>query len=878
MKKKLMTSRALPLLICAVLTCAVGTSCGGGGNGGGSGSGNAQLSFITIEGVGGTVGPNDLPSEVAVNAAIFFSFLGPVDPASIPADGAADAGSIRITNNANGSGALGTWTIKSDDPNTVVFTAFPPLDSTDPCGGGLASDATYTIFIPAGGGGLQNVINVGGQPLEQSELRTFTVSMCNIVDPNPGLPEIVNITPAADITAPAVDASATETGAAGQSQVIVDFNEPIDPATVSTANISLINTTSASTPLPVALNASTGLVFQQFGTVIGESVARIVLNTAELLQENQVYEIRITGITDLGGNPVTVPAGELLISINDDPATSLVSQSFSDDFDDTTNLLDEAQAVDWNGDGVVTATFPIDVVGTGDDGAGVFNTPITINTDNFNQGMVTTTNGVFDFTSLTINGNDTNGFVLSFSSTTDVAPGESNFAVQIRATGTIDIGLGTTINCDGRPGADGGPANQAGTVSAAGGWGGPGGGAGGIGSPNTDGATPSPFGLSGNGANVDANDINVPGDSQNFQVGSDFFGGGTGGQAGLGPSEATGPGGGGGGAASAFGLAGGYGVGDPPSWNFLEAEDGTGHTGSPQVPGVAGTPPAAFVTPFTDLNPAGSGGGAGGDRVISPSFITTHAAGAAGGGGGGALRMSAGGNINIGDISQFTARGGEGGNSTLPTIGRGGGGSGGSFFLQTFGVISLGNGASFFCDGGVGGSQLGPTSSGNGGRGGDGTVQLEDSDSMTLMTQLASFSIVQAEAVVQDFSFTMDVTGVATSRVIDTGCSSPIYTTATSMMAANGSMVGSATVTIRGVAEDPTNPGQPATTMTDSAGFMLMTPAVPLANVADLSGFRFFQFVINTAFPAPGTGPGAPNIGDPLPAVDSVTVNFQCEQ
>jgi Big-like domain-containing protein len=873
LKTKLMTSRNLSLLLAAVLMCTFGVSCGGGGGGGGTSASNAFLSVITIEGVAGAVGPNDIPSNVAINAAIFFTFLGPVDPGSLPADGAADSGSIRITNNANGTGALGTWTIKSDDPNTVIFTAFPPLDSSDPCGGGLAADSTYTIFIPSGGGGLQNVIRVGGTPLAESELRTFAVSTCEIIDPAPGLPEIVAITPPANPTAPAIDASATETGASGQSQILIDFNEPIDPASISAANIAIINVSAGANPLPVPLNPSNAIVFQQFGTVLGASVARITLNTSSLLTENQTYEIRISGITDLGGNPVTVPPGELLFAINDDPATSFMPQIFSDSFDDDSNLLEEVGAIDWGGTGIVTSTFPLEIVGTGDDGIGVFNSPITINTDNFTQGSVVTTNGVFDFTDLTINAGNSAPFTLSFSSTTDVAPGASNFSVNIRATGTISIGNNTVINCDGRDGEDGGPAGAAGFSSSLGGWGGPGGGAGGVASANVDG-NPTPSGAPGAGANVDSMDPTQPGGDQNFNIGGPLSGGGGGGQIGAGPQTQFGPGGGGGGGASLFT---GYTGADPANWSFTGNAPGEPHSMSPQAPGAAGTDPAAFVTPFTVFNPAGSGGGGGGDRVVSPTFITTHAPGGGGGGGGGAIRIAAGGSITVGQVAQITCRGGAGGTTSLTVIGRGGGGSGGSVWIQTFSNINLGPGASFFCDGGAGGTNLNPAEDGDGGRGGDGAIQLEDSNSALLFNTLAAGSIVQGEVRVQDFSFTDDVTGTAFSQIIDTGSTTAQYTSASFTLANNMFAFGTATVMVLGIAEDPSNPGQPATMATSPGGFQLMQGPVPVANIADLNGYRYFQVQVMTSFPAPGSAGGAPAIGDPLPAVDSVTVNYQTE-
>ncbi|MEZ6196288.1 MAG: Ig-like domain-containing protein [Planctomycetota bacterium] len=871
LKNRKTTSLVATLLISAL--AVVGAGCGSGGNGGagGAGQGDALLSFITIEGISGTLGPTDNPDEVAVNAAIFFTFQGPVDLTSLPADGAADSGSIRITNNATGAGAMGTWKLQTGDPKTVVFTAFPPLGAADPCLGGLVADATYTIFIPNGAGGLQNVIYINGSPIQEAVLRQFTVSTCNVVDPNPGDPIIVSTTPAASMAAPGVDQSATAVANPNQSQVVIDFNEPIDPATISEANIVLLNTTAGSEPIPVALAMQSPLVFQQFGTVIGQQISRLTINAGSLFTENDIYEIRLTGVTDLGGNPVVAPAGSLLFTINDNPATTPQNFTFADNFDTTANFLESVGAISWIGDGTVTATFPIEIVGTGDDGVGTFNTSgLTINTDNFTSGSVSTMDGFFNFTNLTINGGNNPGFTISFSSTTDVSPAQSNYSVNIRATGTVTIGANTVISCDGRPGAAASSSPNAASVSQPGGWGGPGGGNGGNSSPNTDG-TISLFGLGGTGAKTDPADSTIPGNTINFAAGTALFGGGGGGQVGAGPTTTQGAGGGGGGAASSFA---GYTVSDPPNFAFAGPQAGEIHAGSPQAPGAAGTFPPAFIPPFLNFAPAGSGGGAGGDRIVSPTLVSTHVPGGAGGGGGGSIRISAGGAVTFGNVTQTRCRGGAGGAGTLTLLGRGGGGSGGSIWVQTFATIGLGNGASFFCDGGAGGTNFNPALDGDGGRGGDGVIQLEDGNTAALLSALSLGSIVQGELALVPFSFTDDVIGTAFTSIIDSGSNSTDYTSGMFTVLANGATTGMAEVMVLGIAENPNQPGQPATTAMTASGFSLMRGPVPLANVSDINGFRFFQLQLVTTFPAPGTGPGAPVIGDPLPALDDVTVNY----
>ncbi|MEE9392923.1 MAG: hypothetical protein V3W41_10500 [Planctomycetota bacterium] len=865
------------LLFCCLLVAVatLAAACGGGGGGGGGGAGDAVIARITVSGIGPDLFQNGQSTQPVApigafpNSAVRFFFAGPVSAASLPADGPA-VGSIRIADVATAAPAQGTWSIEGANNEIAVFAAFPPLDVESPCSAGLAPNATYAIFVADSQGGNTDVVMIGGQPISQAVSTQFVVVDCDpanplLVDPVPGPPiAIPNTPPTLDATAPMIDPTVIA-GVPGSSRIIIDFNEPvlgsafneaINPGGVQILNVSA----NPGVEIPVAIAA---VQFDQLGTIPGVSVARLTLTTTSELADGDVYELRLFNVSDLGQNIFSTMPGELQFTVIDQLDDQMFT--FNEDFSTTDNLgeIPQGSAISWAGTGTVEATFPIDVVGTGVLGSGLISTPMIIDTEDFMINGMQVSDGAFNFTDLSINPSATPGFTVTFTSTSDEPPGESNFSVRIRATGTIDIGGGTVLGCDGRDGAPAGALGDAPTMLTRGGYGGPGAGRGGDGSPNTDG-TISLTGTAGGGANIDPFDSTVAGNSVNSIATSPLFG--AGGPGGRGTAPIANASGGGGATTSSF--DGNFMVitpVPPATWTFAASSAGLAFSPTSTGPagGLVGPNPAAAVTPIA-FGIAGSGGGGGGDAFVITG-VAFDRPGGAGGGGGGGIRISAGGTITLGSLTQINCRGGGGGAAVIPGTGNGGGGSGGSILMQTFDVINFGMTNILQTRGGNGGSGGGVA--GTGGMGGDGVIQLEDSNASALLTSALSL-IISGEILPRAFQFQGSVSGLAISDPIDTGSISTNYTSASAIF--DNGLTGTAEVFVRGLAENPDVPGTAATTMTTGGGVPLMSAAVPLANISQLNGYRFFRLEINTNFPPPPVTA----IGDPLPSVSDVTVNY----
>ncbi|HGY91388.1 MAG TPA: hypothetical protein ENK43_09470 [Planctomycetes bacterium] len=855
------------------------TSCGGG-SGGGGGGGGGSVEEITVQGVGAPIYTNGqapqpvCPQGAFLNARVSIKFSGPVDPSSLPPDGPAQAGSIQIVNTTTNAGAMGVFSVDAMDPSIVHFTALPPSDPAQGCNAGMVPNAVYTVFVPDQTSGVAQVIQVGGAPVSQAVTTCFGVVSCGapgdnpFTDSDPNPPAIVATTPAMDATAPLTSQSAIAF-TPSSSQIIIDVDQALEPTTVNQNTVFLVNTTAnPNNPIPQAGT----IEFTQFGFIPGENVSRIKITTTLPVGDGDVYEVRFNGVADLGGQALTVPAGTLLFTVQNN--MNPMPQTFVENFDTTTNRGPITGEAAWDGNGNVSATFPLEIVGDGTDGMGMFNTSVTINTD------MTPTNdpGIYNFTDLTIGDPLNFGVMISFMSTTDVAPGESNVAIRLRSQAGVDILDGAQIICNGRPGASGGTAPPSSSSNRLGGWGGPGAGAGGIASPNTDG-TASPAGNPGEGGHISATDPNLPGDQVNTSPGNPLYGGGGGGAIGAAPNFNDAAAGGGGGTASSFGGYGGANPAPSPSFTFTAATAGEPHLGNDGMgggappPGQPGPIPLAMIPPLQKAI-GGSGGGAGGDRVTVAANVATHIPGGAGGGGGGACRISAGQDITIGTACQLRVDGGDGGNAGGVFAGKGAGGSGGSLILQAFGDINLGIGPILSARGafGSGGNPPSSTLNGDGGRGGDGVLQLQDG-SVNFMSVLATNAVIATGEFVGSLLSlgSGGLTGVAESLPIDTGSASPDYTSGSAVI--NLGTIATATVTVEvvGIAEDPTSPGNPATTAMAADGTPLMSSPTPLSQLDVLDGYRFFKIIITLTYPPPP----ASTLSDVLPNVDSVTINYE---
>ena len=855
------------------------TACGGGSRSGGGGS-DGSVVEIAVQGVGAPIFTNGqapqpvCPQGAFLNARVSIKFSGPVDPSSLPPDGPAQAGSIQIVNTATNTPATGVFSVDPTDPSIVHFTALPPSNPAQGCSAGMIANGSYTIFIPDQTSGAAQVIRVGDAPVSQAVTTCFRVVSCGapgdipFTDSDPNPPAIVATTPHMDATAPVTSQSAIAF-TPSSSQIVVDVDQALEPTTVNQNTVFLINTTAnPNNPIPQAGT----IEFTQLGFIPGENVSRIKITTTLPVGDGDVYEVRFNGVTDLGGQALTVPAGTLLFTVQDN--MNPMPQTFVENFDTTTNRGTLTGEAAWDGNGNVSSTFPLEIVGDGTDGMGMFNTSVTINTD------MTPTNapGIYNFTDLTVGDPLNFGVMIRFMSTTDVAPGESNIAIRLRSQAGVDILDGAQIICNGRSGESGGTSPPSDSSNRLGGWGGPGAGAGGIASPNTDG-TASPAGNPGEGGHISATDPSLPGDQINTSPGNPLYGGGGGGAIGTAPNNGGGASGGGGGSASSFGGYGGSNPPPSPSFTFSPSTAGESHPGTDGMgagappPGQPGPLPAAMIPPLRNAI-GGSGGGGGGDRVILPSNTMTHRPGGGGGGGGGACRISAGQDIMVGTACQLRVDGGDGGGTSLPYSGKGGGGSGGSLLLQAFGNINLGIGPILSARGAFGSGGIPPNSTlnGDGGRGGDGVLQLQDGSSSFLNVLATNAIIAAGEFTGGQLSLGGGgLTGVAESLPIDTGSASPDYTSGSAVIDLGTIATSTVTVEVIGIAEDPTSPGNPATTAMAADGTPLMSSPTPLSQVDLLDGYRFFKIIITLTYPPPP----ASTLGDVLPNVDSVTMNYE---
>lgn len=816
------TARRAAAALAIVVLIVSGTGCDSGG-----GSGTAfRAALLSVEGDGAmTIGGAPtlifsaqngpaLPTPVGlgVNAAIRFKFAGPIDPTSLPADGPASGGSIRIaTTFSGGAAAFGAWSIDPTDAATAIFTpiyqaGIPSCPGT--LTGAFNAGEVYTIDVVGGASG----VRIAGVPIPVTSSMTFGVGQCSqglngFADARLGDPTIVDSSPVLNGSAPATPLSAII--APGNTvRLSIDVSEQLDPATVTPSAFEVYNVSANANVAFRIVPTQTEMLHA--GTYVAPSPysSRVTL-TLPRLSDGDVFEIRTSSTPplDLGGNPLVILAGTRRFTVadqNDD-----FDFVIADDFSTTTNLGAVSGFVNWLGDGAIRARPTL--FSNGSDGAGNFATSMILNT-NPNSGR-------FNFTTLSI-GNGTGVVTLTLSSQSDnPMTATSNYPARFLASQSITLLAQAVIDARGRSGQA--TTANSGAIPGLGGWGGPGGGNGGTASPDT--VFTDLFGLPGQGPKIDA----VPG----------MIGGGAGGVSG--PLSTLGPSGGGGGSASnmpgRFGTSG-------------ESQNGFGAPAG----GAVGSLSPLFIPPIIDAL-GGSGGGAGGDRLDSVA-IATHDRGGAGGGGGGGVMLAAGTSVTIGNFVQIQANGGNGGNGPAPFGGDGGAGSGGTI-LMVGSTITFASGAILSCDG-LANPGSDPSLNGDGGVGGDGVVQMQDSDGVIVGVQT---SIIVGETFTSTFNILGAVTGIATSRVFDTGSTSVEYQLSNTLgqtgFIGNIPSGTSMNVTAVGIAEDPFNPGQPAL-----ATPSLVTAPVALTDIATLNGYRFVRFEISMSFPSSNFSAPTPQV------------------
>jgi Bacterial Ig-like domain len=858
---------ALVLVLSTIAAFGLLSGCSGGG-----GDGGGRLILITADGAteplwelvnGVPTVPPACPTGVYVNARITFTFDGPVDPASVPVFPFA-AGSLTIATEITGIPAQGTFTVE-DDPafpagnrRRVVFNPALPSIPGMPCATGIAPLETYEVSVPFGtGAGM--VIVVDGEPITAGALTCFRSCGCpdgggcvtRFTDPVSGPPFVTSTTPATGdlAAAPAVDRCAV-----GQNTIQINVSEALNPVGIDLANVRVVNVATGA-QLPGSL------VFIQ-ATTGGPS--RIDYVAASTLPAGTTFQILFgPAVQDFGGNPI-----QPLPLYFQTMASPPVSQSLVEQFD-TANPAGASGAAQWTGTGFLQGVFPLELTGTGADGA--FAAPAGITT-------------ILDTNEIVVGGqsrmgiwNFTNVIIPATAIVRIVGPYQAHF----RCTGTVV--LDGTVNVDfGMPGSEMGVQNNGGGTNceALGGVANAGGGNGGTGS----GVTPPPGspptfqcairtsqGENGYGPTIGGT-LN-PGTPSNI-----LYAGGQGGDSGCFPAAGTG---------CTLGDLGGLGGAGGTAGRIGEA-------GLPRVSTAACSPTPGVIQPIAQPSPiapamippvalqsAGSGGGGGGDHWdVTGTPPSNDDQGAGGGAGGGGLRIS-----SIGSFSMtggmISARGSQG--NTAQAFGGGGGsGSGGEVWIQTFSTLFVSATATIDVTGPgrfapIVGS-IGCSNQAAGG-GGAGLVQLEAGQGATPTPNFNLFPTptptTGAVFSAPPFAFAGTITGQGRSGLRYTGSPAPDYTGAVEVFSLGNAAGATLTIRYEGALEainsTPGNPvPDPATVKSMATGGGPITAA----NLDELDGYPFIEFVVDIFFPGPpGTSPSAT-----LPSVDSITINFDTAQ
>ncbi len=862
------------IITVALASALVLAGCGGGGGGGGDGlSGSALLVSISATGTGvplwqfvnGNPTPAPAcPTSVPLNTVINFTFAGAVNPASLPASGVA-LGSININAVVGGvsTPAIGSFAVV-DDPSLpagnqrrVRFVPSLPNNPGDPAFSGLLGNATYTIFVPRGGG-TGPVLVVDGGPLQVDATTCFIT--CNPVpnalacftDISPGTPHVISTNPVTNDPSPGL----TDPATFGQ-RVSIFFNEPLSPQNINTANVRLLLPSGGQVPGSV-------MFFQAGSAEAGPIGARIDYITTGPLLSNTAYEIVLgPDVRDFGGLSANLYSlTDPLRPLSGRRFFATVPQTFCDQPDifetfDSQATRDTATGVAvWSSSGAVTSTFPLEIVGDGSFGPINFAASGII--DAGLPAMMGFSQGVWNVTDLT---------VMPGVSMRVVGTNGNLFRAHFRCLGTVNIA--GTINASagtsslvalGNPeqGARPGNLNNGGTTSpsvVAGGYGGVGGGQGGRASQEDPPpmqvrtlAAESGFGPPIGGApNTGPAGVN------------DFFGGGRGGVSGFrfpqgGVTGELGGMGGAGGSAFQSGTQGGpYGA------------MATGCLPMPSTVQTTSLPtgmPLVFATPVS-IQSAGSGGGGGGDKLELAPFIVGNPTlqddqGGGGGGGGGGIRISAVGAINI-TAGGISAVGGPGASGNTSFAGGGAGGSGGQIWLQSFADVTIAATANLSAAGGLGAQACTTFSGGNGGAG---LIQIEDQNGMIPVMTFPGPLPGGANLVVTTFPFSTTVVGTATSTFFDTLYGAPDYT-----QALVNSMVGDAA----GASVNVLFQGAFETISGNAPDLGTASAFVPAANIDMLDGRRYIRFRVDISYPSPP----ATTLANILPSVQDVRIRYR---
>jgi hypothetical protein len=242
-----------PWLMSLALVLGV-TACGGGGGGGAVTGPPATLTERVVT----SVTPANATPGVALNWKVIATFSEPMDGASIVAPGTFTVTGPFVTP------VVGT--VVYDDPSrTAIFTPT----------GYFASNTTYNVMISTA------ARNLAGVPLANAFVWNFSTAVT------------------LDTTAPLVSFTAPAAGDAAVAinrKIVATFNEAMDPASVTAAN--------------VVVTGPAGIVPGTVSYAAGSYAA--TFTPAVSLASSATYTVAITGVTgvkDLAGNPMAANFG-----------------------------------------------------------------------------------------------------------------------------------------------------------------------------------------------------------------------------------------------------------------------------------------------------------------------------------------------------------------------------------------------------------------------------------------------------------------------------------------------------------------------------------------------------------------------------------------
>jgi hypothetical protein len=827
------------------------------------------------------------PAGVFINSIITFTFGGAVSPSSLPQGGVA-IGSINIFVASSGQAALGSFSVQ-DDPTLpagnqrrVLFAPTPPGNPNAQCASGLAAGANYQITVPKGGSSPQ-VLVVDGAPLANDATTCFNTCGCpdpastgcasSFTDPVPGAPYVIATTPATNNPAP----PPVDPGLIPNNTIQIFVSEALNPAGINLGNVKIVNSaTGAQVPGT--------LIFNQAGSIPGLGVtSRIDYVASSPLLGSVQYQILFTSnVQDFGGNPIQTSLANpgLLLYFQTTPVTFCPQPALVETFDTTQERDLVVDAFRWAGDGVLQAEFPLNLTGTGADGA--FNPPAAMTTILDTNELVggSSRMGIWNFTTVDIPQNATVRVI-------------GPYLAHFRCSGTFNLnGIINISAATGNPalpttpaydkGAEAGIQNNGGGTNceAIGGVANGGGGIGGTGSGVTPPlGSPSNFQCSIRALNGEAGyGPTIAGTLNSGAPPNPLYAGGQGGDSGCFPNAVTtgcavGDLGGLGGAGGTSGRVGEAGIPRQPIASCIATVNVTQPIAQPSNISIAMMPPIMVQS-------AGSGGGGGGDHLEATNPPNNDDQGGGGGGGGGGLRISSVGAFTMGTAvaaGQILSVGAQG--AGAQTLGAAGGsGSGGEIWIQSFSTVTISANSIMNVDGPT---RLAPTSGNIGcssqasGGGGDGLVQIEAGQGPT---PTPSFMLLPVPTPTNGavfsappFQYAGGVTGQATSKFRYTGYGAPDYTSVAEVFSLGNAPNATLTIRYEGAQEAVNSTAQnpvfdPTTIKSQATGGGPITAA----NISELDGYAFIRFVANVSYPAPPTTPS----NAILPSVDTISIFY----